>query len=123
MKYVSKFSCSNCEQLMIKSNYSIQNKLEYLIFCKNYDSTTLETHLKLPTDIITEFIILSQNILAKILERKPHRKKISQFAGEKNTNLIHVLNIDEACILHKDYLIKHLIICKLFKNFNWFSKI
>jgi len=39
MKCLLKFSCSNCEKLMIKSG-TIPNQLEYLIFCRNYDSKT-----------------------------------------------------------------------------------
>lgn len=122
MKCLLKFSCSNCEQLMIKSGI-IPNQLEYLIFCKNYDSKTSKLHLKVPTTAITEFVISSQKILAKILEKKPHKIKISQLVGEQiKTNLMHSLIIEENCIPHLEFLIKHLIICKLFRNFNWCSK-
>jgi len=35
---------------------------------------------------------------------------------------MHSLSIEEDCIPHLKFLIKHLIICKLFRNFNWSSK-
>lgn len=122
MKCFLTFSCSHCEALMIKSD-NIPNKLEYLIFCKNYDSKFSELHLKLPTLAITEFVISAQKILAKILEKIPYKKKISEFIGQKiKTNIIDSLNIEETCIPHVEFLIKHLIICKLFRHFNWESK-
>lgn len=46
MKVISKFSCLNCEQLLIRSDLSIPNKLDFFIFCKNYDSKISEIHLK-----------------------------------------------------------------------------
>jgi len=123
MKVISKFSCLNCEQLLIRSDLSIPNKLDFLIFCKNYDSKISEMHLKIPTSELTQFIILAQKILADILEKKPHRKKIAQFAEKKiKTELICLLNVNETCTLHIEFLIRHLIICKLFRNFNWVSK-
>jgi len=77
-------------------------------------------HLKVPTYELTQFIILAQKILADILEKKPHRKKIAQFAERKiKTELISLLNVNETCIPHIEFVIKHLIICKLFRNFNW----
>jgi len=42
MKSILKFPCLNCEQLMIKSDFSIPNKLDFSIFCKNYDSKSLK---------------------------------------------------------------------------------
>lgn len=123
MKIISKFSCLNCEKLLIRSDLSIPNKLDFLIFCKNYDSKISEMHLKIPTTELTQFIILAQKILADILEKKPHRRKIAQFAEKKiKTELICLLNVNETCVPHIEFLIKHLIICKLFRNFNWVSK-
>lgn len=76
MKCLLKFLCSSTEELMIKFD-NIPNKLEYLIFCKNYDSSISELHLKLPSTAVTVFVISSQKILSKILE------KISQSVGEQ----------------------------------------
>lgn len=46
MKCVSKFACLNCEKCMIKNDFSVSKKFEYLIFCKNYDAKISEMHLK-----------------------------------------------------------------------------
>lgn len=122
MKCLLKFSCSNCEKLMIKSG-NIPNQLEYLIFCKNYESSISKLHLKLPTTDITEFVTSSQKILATVLEKKPHKIKIAQFVSEQiKKYVMHSLIIEENCIPHIEFLVKHLIICKLFRNFNWYSK-
>lgn len=130
MKCIFKFPCLNCEQLMVKSDFSITNKLDFLIFCKNYDSKTSEMHLKVPTFELTQFIILAQKILADILEKKPYIAEnninniINNIFAEKKikTELISLLNVNETCIPHIEFVIKHLIICKLFRNFNWISK-
>lgn len=74
------------------------------------------------TNVFT-FIIFSQNILSKILEKTPHKKKIAQFVSKKiEKELSNFLNIEESCTPHVHFLINHLITCKLFRNFNWYSK-
>lgn len=84
MKCLLKFSCTQCEEFMIKSD-NISNKLEYLIFfCKNYDSSVSELHLKVPTTAITKFVISSQKLLAQIIEKKSHKMKSAQFVWRKN---------------------------------------
>ncbi|CAI6373659.1 unnamed protein product [Macrosiphum euphorbiae] len=75
MKTILKFPCSYCEQLMVKCDFSVTNKLDFLIFCKNYDSKTSEMHLKVPTYELTQFIILAQKILADIVEKNHIEKK------------------------------------------------
>lgn len=82
MKCLLKFNCSHCKEFMVKSD-NIPNKLEYFIFCKNYDSKTSELHLKLPTTAITEFVISSQKILSQILEKNLIKKKIAQSVGKQ----------------------------------------
>jgi len=51
---------------MIKSDEENQfNEQEFLIFCRNYDSTTSDIFLKRPTHSFTQFITLAQQIIKK----------------------------------------------------------
>jgi hypothetical protein len=53
----------------------------------------------------------------------PHKKNIAKFIFSKIKNdLSSVFPIHSSCKLHFDFLITHLINCRLLRNVNWISK-
>jgi len=126
-KCVDKFKCRFCEILLLKNEdtkYFDEN--EYFIFCKNYDSNlnmNSYLHLKRPTDNLINFVTLAQNIIKKIVEKLPYKKKICAFLFKKIKRILHsIFTYNDSCKHHLDYLVTHLIHCKLLKDFNWTSK-
>lgn len=123
-KCVDKFKCSICEGNMLKDiEDATFNNQEFLIFCKNYSSENSLLHLKRPTVDFTEFVSLAQKIIKKTVEKMPHKKNISKFIFSKIKNdLSSVINFNSSCEPHIDFLVTHLINCKLLRDFNWKSK-
>jgi len=124
-KCVDKFKCNICESIMLKDieDATFDNQ-EFLIFCKNYSSETSSLlHLKRPTLDFTDFVSLAQKTIKKTVEKMPHKKNISKFIFSKIKNdLSSIIHINSSCELHIDFLITHLINCKLLRDFNWKSK-
>jgi len=123
-KCVDKFKCSICEANMLKDTEGATfNKQEFLIFCKNYSSETSLLHLKRPTVDFTEFVSLAQKIIKNDRISDHHKKNISKFIFYKIKNdLSSLIHFNSTCELHIDFIITHLVNCKLLRDFNWKSK-
>lgn len=53
----------------------------------------------------------------------PHKKNICKFLVVKIKNdLSSIVNFPSSCQSHFDFIITHLIHCKLLRDFNWISK-
>lgn len=123
-KCVEKFQCRLCENVMLKETNDEQfNEKEFFIFCKNYDSQSSNLFLRRPTDSFEKFIFHSQQIIKQIVEKMHHKKNISKIIHKKIKNdLIATINFHIHCQPHIDFTIKHLILCRLLRDFNWNSR-
>lgn len=106
----------------MKSDDNSFEKEEFLIFCRNYDSSSNRLFLNRPTSIFTEVISMAQKIIKKTIEKMPEKKNIRKFLLDKIKNDNLVCNFAESCKDHYTYIIEHLINCKLLRDFNWKSK-
>lgn len=123
-KCVEKFKCRLCENVMLKETNDEQfNEKEFLIFCKNYDSQSSNLFLRRPTDLFEKFISHAQIIIKKMVEKMPHKKNISKCIHQKIKNeLIETISFHTDCQPHIDFIIQHLILCRLLRDFNWNSR-
>jgi len=123
-KCVEKFKCRLCENVMLKETNDEQfNEKEFFIFCKNYDSQSSNLFLRRPTDSFEKFIFYTRKIIKKIIEKMSHKKNISKCIKQKIKNkLIGTINFHIDCEPHIDFIIQHLIQCRLLKDFNWNSR-
>lgn len=122
-KCFDKFKCENCANITIKLDNDNFKQEEFLIFCRNYDSSTSNLFLKRPTSSFTEFVSMAQEIIKQTVEKMPQKKKnIRKFLCEKIIDNNLVCKFDDLCKDHYTYIIVHLINCKLLRDFNWKSK-
>lgn len=123
-KCVEKFKCRLCENFMLKETNDEQfNEKEFLIFCKNYDLQSSNLFLRRPTDLFEKFIFHAQIIIKKMVEKMPHKKSISKCIQQKIKNeLIETITFHTNCQPHIDFIIQHLIMCRLLRDFNWKSR-
>lgn len=123
-KCVEKFKCRLNESVMLKETNDEQfNEKEFLIFCKNYDSQSSNLFLRRPTDLFEKFIYHAQLVIKKMFEKMPHKKNISKCIHQKIKNeLIETMSFHTNCQPHIDFIIQHLIVCRLLKDFNWNSR-
>jgi len=121
-KCFDKFKCVNCANITMQPDDNSFKKEEFLIFCRNYDSSTNELFLKRPTSCFTEFVSIAQQIIKKTVEKMPEKKKIRKFLCDKIKNENNICRFIEPCQDHYTYIIEHLINCKLLRDFNWKSK-
>jgi hypothetical protein len=124
-KCMDKFKCNIYEGIMLKDIEDVTfDNQEFLIFCKNYSSDiSLILNLKRPTENFCKFVSIAQKILKKIVKKMPHKKNIAKCIFSKIKNdLSSVFPIHSSCKLHFDFLITHLINCRLSRDFNWISK-
>lgn len=66
---------------------------------------------------------MAQKIIKKTVEKMPHKRLIQKFIFNKiKKEISHVCKFSELCQDHYNFIIIHLINCKLLRDFNWKSK-
>lgn len=121
-KCYDKFKCVNCANIITQPDDNNFKEEEFLIFCRNYDSSSNGLFLKRPSSCFTEFVSMAQKIIKKTAEKMPEKKKIRKFICNKIKNENNICIFSEPCQDHYTYIIEHLVNCKLLRDFNWKSK-
>lgn len=76
-------------------------------------------HLKRPTDDLVIFMTMAQTIIRKTIEKMPLKRNIHKFLHKKIISILYsVFIINDSCKHYLDFLITHLVHCKLLKDFN-----
>lgn len=79
-KCYDKFKCDNCADIIMKPDNCSFKQEEFLIFCRNYDSSTNGLFLNRPTSCFTELVSMAQQIIKETVEKIPEKKISENFS-------------------------------------------
>lgn len=123
-KCIDKFNCSFCKERLLSKDEVLVNKNQLLILHKSYRSDFYKNGLKKPHLLLTEIVKKSLRIMKKIMDSKPHAKKISKLIRKciyKRIRGYITAISSESCREHLQYLIDLLITAKIHKECKWMT--
>jgi len=113
-KCIKKCNCKYCECQLVTEKL-LDEKTQLLILNKNYSS--LDTGLKAPEKHFNNIMDRILIIFEKKFDNLQHRKNIRENLTQRiqNCDIINSwINININCVNHKLYIIRLLLICKIF---------
>ncbi|CAG9819586.1 unnamed protein product [Phaedon cochleariae] len=124
-KCVEKFECNKCKEFLIVDDTDIilNDPKQLLIINKNY-GTSIQ-HLKYPGDDLKSLVERALTYFSKTFNKKPYRNKTRLFIKNQIFKKLHkkcqILQRVE-CKEHMDFIVDHLILCKLYRECKEMSK-
>lgn len=124
-KCLEKFHCEQCQNYLLKSNTTLDDKNQLLILNKTFENIELnsDSGLKAPSDNLEQFIIICLNVFKQNYSQlKSEKYLVNQLMTKANQNMPKNI-VPLECAKHFEYIMKLLFVVNIYKTCKWSSKI